>query len=203
MDTQTYLDQNDAFIFELDNVVYPEKDFYLQVYYLFSHFLEYSEQISAIEVLGFMKNELSKNGPEGVFRSTTEKFKDAEKYKLNYEMLLSGAKLPLKLEMFPEIFSFLKKIISRDKQIFLLTKGDPAAQLNKIKQTNWNGIADRLTVYFSEEIAHNPADMGLPKVLCSYNLEVSKTVFIGRCEQDLQAAEIAGINYLTASKLLV
>ena len=32
-----------AFIFELDNVLYPEKDYLLQVYYLFASFLEYTE----------------------------------------------------------------------------------------------------------------------------------------------------------------
>jgi len=32
-----------AFIFELDNVIYPEKDYLYQVYYIFASLLEYTE----------------------------------------------------------------------------------------------------------------------------------------------------------------
>ena len=32
-----------AFVFELDNVIYPERDYLLQVYYLFSNFIEFTE----------------------------------------------------------------------------------------------------------------------------------------------------------------
>ena len=44
MFTYTDIDaRKKAFVFELDNVLYPEKDYLLQVYYLFASFLEYSE----------------------------------------------------------------------------------------------------------------------------------------------------------------
>ena len=36
-----------AFILELDNVLYPEKDYLFQVYYLFAAMLEYIEQLDA------------------------------------------------------------------------------------------------------------------------------------------------------------
>lgn len=54
MSFESYLKDNDVFIFDLDQVLYPEKDFLLQVYYLFAQFIEYSEQKQATEILRFM-----------------------------------------------------------------------------------------------------------------------------------------------------
>ena len=36
-------DRIKAFVFELDDVIYPEKDYLLQVYYLFSNFKTVNE----------------------------------------------------------------------------------------------------------------------------------------------------------------
>ncbi len=55
MDTEKLIKANDAFIFEFDNVLYPEKDFLLQVYYLFGQFVEYSEQIDGKAIVNYMQ----------------------------------------------------------------------------------------------------------------------------------------------------
>lgn len=44
MDAYELVKDKQIVIFELDNVLYPEKDYLLQVYYLFAQFIEYSEQ---------------------------------------------------------------------------------------------------------------------------------------------------------------
>ncbi|HAL81954.1 MAG TPA: haloacid dehalogenase, partial [Mucilaginibacter sp.] len=43
-----------AFIFELDNVIYPEKDYLYQVYYIFASLLEYTENFDAKETTNLM-----------------------------------------------------------------------------------------------------------------------------------------------------
>jgi hypothetical protein len=45
-----------AFIFELDNVLYPEKDYLYQVYYLFAALLEYTEFIDAKKTTDLLVN---------------------------------------------------------------------------------------------------------------------------------------------------
>ena len=40
-----------AFIFELDNVLYPEKDYLFQAYYLFAGYLEYLDLIDEKEAV--------------------------------------------------------------------------------------------------------------------------------------------------------
>ena len=82
-----------AFIFELDNVLYPEKDFLYQVYYLFTSFLEYTELIDAKEATSFMVDTYIKEGKAYVFDRLKEKLNIDAKYQQNFEHLFSGESL--------------------------------------------------------------------------------------------------------------
>jgi hypothetical protein len=69
-----------AFIFELDNVLYPEKDYLYQVYYLFAGFLEYTELLDAKVLVNLMVKTFEEEGADAVFPQVQEKFKLDEKY---------------------------------------------------------------------------------------------------------------------------
>ena len=51
-----------AFVFELDNVLYPEKDYLYQVYYLFAGFLEYTELLDAKVLVSLMVKTFEEEG---------------------------------------------------------------------------------------------------------------------------------------------
>lgn len=197
-----YLKEKQGFIFELDDVLYPRKDYLLQVYYLFAQFIEYGEQISATEILDAMRNYYSESGEEGIFAYTCEKFDIPEKYRMNFDLLLLGAKLPLKLLLFNEILPFLQAIVLERKQIFLLTDGDPAMQLNKIKQLEWNGLEQYLTVYFTAETAPKPAIQSLEYLLEKHGLVRRDVLFVGRNQVDEQFARNAEIDFFPVDELL-
>mgnify|MGYP003581104668 CR=1 FL=1 len=74
MSFEKYLNNKNAFIFELDNVLYPEKDYLLQVYYLYAQFIEYGEQISATEILKYMEAVYLTEGKETVYELTARHF---------------------------------------------------------------------------------------------------------------------------------
>src|SRR5471030_1471427 len=86
-----------AFIFELDNVIYPEKDYLFQVYYLFASVLEYTELTDAKAITDTMVHTFANKGNDKVFDAVKEKFGIDEKYRANLDHLLITAKLPLKL----------------------------------------------------------------------------------------------------------
>ena len=78
-----------AFIFELDNVLFPERDYHLQVYYLFAHIIEYLETTpSGNDLTEFMKSVYLHHGPEKVFDRAREAFGLEEKYRQNFEQLM-------------------------------------------------------------------------------------------------------------------
>ena len=77
-----------AFLFELDNVLYPEKDYYFQVYYLFAGMLEYIELVDAKAATDLMVNTYLEKGKEEVFDTVKVKYQLKEAYRGNFNHLL-------------------------------------------------------------------------------------------------------------------
>ncbi|MGY0037737.1 hypothetical protein [Pedobacter sp. NJ-S-72] len=67
MKYQEHINTKQAFVFGLDDVLYPVKDYQLQVYYLFAQFIEYGEQIDAQEIIRFMNETYLADGTEDIF----------------------------------------------------------------------------------------------------------------------------------------
>src|SRR3978361_2128110 len=86
-----------AFIFELDNVLYPEKDYLFQVYYLFAALLEYTELIDAKQTTDLLVKTYTTEGKDAVFERLGEMHSVTSKYQQNFNDLLTTVKLPLKL----------------------------------------------------------------------------------------------------------
>mgnify|MGYP003577057652 CR=1 FL=1 len=198
-----YLKDKQAFVFELDDVLYPQKDYLLQVYYLFAQFIEYAEQISADEILKSMQQTYIATGSEDIFEKTAAQFDMPLKYKVNFDLLFLSARLPLKLLMFNEMLSFLQEITVERKQIFIFTNGDPMMQLNKIKQMEWHGLESYLTVYFAEEMSSKPSPEGIQMILDKHNLKKEDVLMVGKLKLDEECAINAGVDYLNVDKLLV
>jgi len=203
MDVKDYIKKNDAFFFELDNVLYPEKDYLLQVYYLFAQFIEYGEQIDAEGIIRFMEETYLKDGQTGIFEKTSEKFGLDKKYKVNFDLLRQNARLPLKLLLFAPVLEFMRDIVAAGKKLFLVTGGDPLQQLNKIKQVEWNGIEQHLIVYFAQEIAEGSVIKTLEQTILNHEINADRTVMIGEHHLDQNSAMSYKIKFLPVAKLLV
>jgi FMN phosphatase YigB (HAD superfamily) len=133
----TYNDIDPAkkgFILELDNVLYPERDYLLQVYYLFANFIEFTETVpTSKELIAFLKSAFENHGQESLFERASEMFGIDKKYQENFNKLHFTARLPLKLVLYSQMLALLQELVVDRKQIFLVTNGKPEIQLNKIK----------------------------------------------------------------------
>ncbi|MEJ2880080.1 HAD family hydrolase [Pedobacter sp. GR22-6] len=203
MKIEKYLQEKKAFVFELDDVLFPKKDYLLQVYYLFAQFIEYGEQISATEILNVMQEIYLERGEEALFEQTAERLRIPGKYKVNFDLLLLGARLPLKLLLYNEVLALLQAIVVERKQLFLFTDGDPAMQLNKIKQIEWNGMEKYLTVYFAAETASKPSADGLELLVSKHGLQKNEVLYVGQSDLDRTCASKAGIEFLNVNELLL
>jgi phosphoglycolate phosphatase-like HAD superfamily hydrolase len=201
MTSEKYLQEKQFFIFELDNVIYPEKDYLLQVYYLFAQFIEYGEQLNATDILKYMQETYLEHGDEDIFAKTAAAFNIPEKYKVNYEMLLLSVRLPLKLLIYNEVLAFLQAIVLERKQIFLLVKGNPVMQLNKIKQTDWNGLEKYLTVFFTEEF--EPEKDALKLIVEQHQLDKPKMLIVGDSSFAKNSAAVDNVDYLDVNELFI
>src|SRR5215217_7773107 len=129
--------QKTAFIFELDNVVYPEKDYLFQVYYLFASAIEYTDLLDAKTTTDLMVNTYINEGKDVVFDRVKEKLGVDEKYRKNFDNLLLTVKLPLKLLIYKKVLELMQEIVVDRKKLFIVTNGEPQQQLNKIRQIEW------------------------------------------------------------------
>ena len=191
-----------AFVFELDNVLYPEKDYLYQVYYLFAALLEYTEFIDAKKTTDLLVNTYITEGHDGAFDRLKEKFNVDEKYRQNLNNLLITVKLPLKLLVYENMLKLLQEIVIDRKKVFIVTNGKPQQQLNKIKQTEWHGLEEYLICYFAEEIAAKPEPDVIYLLLKDHNLQRRDMLMIENAETDRLCAEVCGIDYINAQKFL-
>ncbi|KIO74964.1 haloacid dehalogenase [Pedobacter lusitanus] len=195
MKYQDHINTKQAFVFGLDDVLYPVKDYQLQVYYLFAQFIEYGEQLDAGEIILFMNETYLKDGAEDIFAKTAAKFELPQKYIINFDLLQQNAKLPLKLLLFAPVLDFLKEIRAAGKPIFLLVDGDPVQQLNKIRQMEWNGLEQFLTVYFSAETG--TFEQTLDMLVMKHDLKKKEVLVIGKSLYD----NVDKIEFLSVDQL--
>lgn len=192
-----------AFVFELDDVIYPEKDYLLQVYYLFSNFIEFTEGFpSSAELTAFFKNVYDHHGQEEIFDKAKEAFGIDEKYRVNFERLHYTAILPLKLLMFNEVLKLLQDIVIDRKQIFIITNGKPEIQLNKIRQMEWNGLEHYLKVFYAEETKLKPEPDVLTYILNDNKLRRNEVMVIGTTPVDEEFAASCGTDYISIANFL-
>lgn len=191
-----------AFVLELDDVVYPEKDYLYQVYYLFASALEYTDLIEAKGTTDLMIAAYIEAGKDRVFDKVQEKLGIDEKYRASFENLLLTVKLPLKLLPYQAVLDLMQAIVVDRKQLFIVTNGNPAQQLNKIKQTEWHKLEPYLTCYFAEETQPKPETDVIELLMKDHGLTRNDIVMIGNSDTDALCAERCGIDYLDVNEFL-
>ena len=192
-----------AFVFELDNVIYPERDYLLQVYYLFSNFIEFTEGApSSAGLTEFFKTAYHHHGSDHIFEKAKAAFGIDEKYRENFERLHFTAILPLKLLMYNEVLKLIQDIIIDRKQIFIITNGRPEIQLNKIRQLEWNGLEHYLKVFYAEEIKLKPEPDVLSYIVNNNNLLRKDVIIIGASVVDEEFAACCGTDYINVDEFL-
>ena len=205
MPTLTYNDidrRKKAFVFELDDVLYPAKDYYYQVYYLFANLLEYTELNNASMTTDLMINTYNKKGEGEVFDTIVAELGVDAKYRKNLEIMLLTARLPLKLLLYKNMLTFMQEVILDRKKLFIVTDGAPQMQLNKIRQTEWHGLEPYLTCYFTGETLPKPEPDALHLLMRDHDLERRDLIMIGKSDTDSLCAEACGVDYLNVNEIL-
>lgn len=168
-----------GYIFELDDVLFPKQDYLLQVYYLFANIIEYTDQnVAANELSDFLKDTYIKEGEQDLFAKMLEKYPISKRHEDAFKAMHVNAKLPLKLLLYKQILALLTYLVGEEKSVFILTKGNPLMQMNKIKQIEWNDLDQFIKVYFYDEIILKSVLTPLDYLLNENNLFAKDTVFV-------------------------
>ena len=191
-----------AFIFELDDVLYPAKDYYYQIYYLFANLLEYTELNSADKTTELMINTYNEKGHSEVYNQLVAQLGIEERYREKLEIMLLTSRLPLKLLLFKNMLSFMQEVVTDRKKLFIVTNGNPQQQLNKLRQVEWHGLEPYLICYFAEESLPKPEPDILHLLMKEHNLERRDLMMIGTSDTDRLCAEACGIDYLKVNEII-
>jgi phosphoglycolate phosphatase-like HAD superfamily hydrolase len=184
-----------ALVLDLDNTIYPEKDYLFQVYFLIGQFVEYQDGIAHDQVTQFLIDEFMANGRDHIFDKMIAQFNLPETYLENCFRLLRTAKIPLPLLIFKDMLIRLQEASDAGLQLFVLTNGHPEQQLNKIKHLEWHGLDQHIKCYFCNEIAPKPAPDAMLKLLSDHKLLPSEILFIGDANIDEACAIAAGVDF--------
>ncbi len=145
-----------VYLLEIDDLLFPKRDYLLQVYYLFSNFVEFTEgRALSKAMVDYMKNIYEERGEVAVLSETIEHFKLSDRYTENFERLQANAHLPLKLFLPERTKAFLQRLSTSKKHIGILTDGNPVEQLNKLKHIDWqefHPLLSSLKVFFLKEL---------------------------------------------------
>ena len=179
MITYTDIDTNKkALLLGADDVLFPKKDYLLQVYYLFAHLLEYTETVPpAADLVRFMKTAYEQHGETGLFDRAAEAFAIDMKYRTQFERMHQTAQLPAKLLLYQAMLDLMRAASESGKQLLIFTAGDPVMQLNKLRYVEWNGLDRAVKVYFRDELeakGHEPLDY----LLQENNLQMDDVLYI-------------------------
>lgn len=173
-----------VYAFELDDVLFPRRDYILQVYYLFAQFVDFTEgKNAALEIVDFMKDTYESAGEEGMVEKMQHQFKLTKDYTENFARLLANAHLPAKLFLYDDVRDVIVQLQNNQKYVAVLTKGNPVEQLNKLRHIDWQGLDNALKVYFVDELHYrnlNPIDY-LAK---DYSVQTNMVVHIDRLARD-------------------
>jgi FMN phosphatase YigB (HAD superfamily) len=201
----TYSDidpRKNAFIFELDDVLYPAKDYYFQIYYLFANLLEYTELNSAAKTTDLMIDTYIQKGEGEVFNTIAAELNVDEKHRKNLEIMLLTSRLPLKLLLYKNMLSFMQEVVLDRKKLFIVTNGNPQQQLNKLRQVEWHGLEPYLICYFADESLPKPEPDVLHLLMQEHNLERRDLIMIEGSDTDKLCAEACGIGYLNVKEII-
>lgn len=190
-----------ALVFGLDDVLFPKKDYLLQVYYLFAHLLEYIETVPpAKDLTEFLKSAYLHHGELGLFERAAEAYGIDRKYKEQFDRLHLTAKLPLKLLLPKPVRDTMQAARQNGKRLFILTDGNPAMQLNKLRHTEWEGLDQAINVYFEEELVSQQKEpMGF--LLTENELEAQDVLYIHASGDD-QTATATNVDRVHVERIL-
>ncbi len=167
MSSDILIQHHSVVAFEIDDVLFPKREYILQVFYLFANFLDYNEGTSrASDLVEFMKDRYDEQEIDEIIvvKEMLIHFEIPDSYLENFERLRANATLPLKLYLKPATKSKFKEILAQNKAITILTDGNPVEQLNKLKHIDWEEFSfylPSLKVYFIQELRFrniNPID---------------------------------------------
>ncbi len=122
------------FIFDLDDTLYPEIEDLRIAYFKIATLIELKGGISKESIFNYLLLEFEHNGREKLFDRLINQFQIKAIHISEMLQILRTCSYNTKIHLFPKMERLLKRVISQDKKVFVLTNGNVEQQKNKVSQ---------------------------------------------------------------------
>jgi HAD superfamily hydrolase (TIGR01549 family) len=189
-------------IFDLDNTIYNEEDYLYQAYSaICDRFAGMAPGHDKKSLFNLMMKIYRKEGREKLFNKFLTKAGIGEGYLTDCLKILRSFNPEKQIEIYSRSEKILRLLIEKDKQIFVLTNGNPGQQKNKIRNLLWKGLDEKITFILANEIEPKPSPAGIEHILKKTGIEKKKVVFIGDSDIDRKCAARAKVKFINIAVL--
>lgn len=192
----------EAYLFDLDNTIYDENRYLLEIYKQIALRIADNTSIDHVSILEDIKLIYYKTGRDRLFDSLILKYKLRENILEEFLTTQRTHHLDEKIEIFPTIEKLLLNLKELNKTILIVTNGNPIQQRNKIDHIDWQGLKSYLKFVLADEIEKKPSLLLFQYIKRKYNIVESKTIMIGDSEVDMQFAKNSQIKFLNISDII-
>lgn len=195
-----YIYGYDVVIFDLDDTLYPEKQF------LFSAYREISKEISLITKIDagiyskFLINTFNSVGRKSLFDKLIGKF-DLSNIITMDKILFILRTHKISLDFYPGIPFLIKELIKQNKKVFVLTNGNPIQQENKVKNLNISKQFPQIKVIYANEYEPKPSPFCVKEIINRDTNFSVNTILIGDSKTDELTAFNSNIYFINIQKL--
>lgn len=184
------------FLFDLDDTLYPEKDYLYQGYKAIDKELSSMYHIKKGEISSFLISTFESEGRKQLFDKLFDHFNINKSSLKDVLQVLRNFKPPKKISLYPLFYDLIPQIINSSERVFIVTNGNPIQQKNKVNNIDWKSLDKELVFVFANEFKRKPSKDSFNHIKNKYLIKEDSTIMIGDADTDKEFAENCNIDFI-------
>lgn len=183
-------------VMDLDGTLIEERDYLFEAYAAISQLVAPEVSQSPSVLASWLIDAFETRGRQNLLQLFFASFAISERQLQPCLEILRTVKLDRPLK----VVSWAEEILTSAKStLAILTNGNPLQQANKISQSNLLTLRPDIRVVYANEVVPKPNPAGLLNLMSQFEVDSTRTLFIGDSEVDEQCARNAGVHFQRAT----
>jgi HAD superfamily hydrolase (TIGR01662 family) len=185
-----------AYLFDLDNTLYDERDYLFPAYHEIGNLAETAENRNQREIAGYLIETFQREGRTNLFDKMISAF-DLKTISLDDCLrVMRNLKPGGTIKLFPGVITLLKELFEKNKIVAVVTNGNVEQQKNKVRLIDWLGLDKGIEFIYANEHGKKPSPASIQYFLNAFSISPSEAVYVGDSEEDSGAARAAGVRFI-------
>lgn len=197
-----WIKKYEAILFDLDNTIYPEKEYLERAYKNIARNVSIVESnllVTESEISNFLLKTFESEGRDKIFQKMKTQFQINSFTLENFLECMHNTPLEKnELKVYPYIYDLLVYLKRYNLLLFVVTNGNVNQQQNKINALNLDTTIFNEIIYTSSmgKYYEKPSSFFIEKIKLDYSLNGNKMLLFGDSPIDKATALNAGIDFI-------